>query len=121
MSSDERNARGSLKVYLGYAAGVGKTFQMLADAQAVFQRGTDGVVAYFEPHARADTIAQVRGLEIIPHCKIEYRGKTFEEMDTEAVLRRQPAIALVDELAHTNIPGSARAKRWGDVQILLDA
>jgi two-component system, OmpR family, sensor histidine kinase KdpD len=113
--------RGSLKVYLGYAAGVGKTFQMLADGHAAAQRGVDVVVAYFQPHARPDTIAQAEGLEVVPHRKIEYRGKTFEEMDTEAVLRRRPNIALVDELAHTNIPGSARTKRWEDVQVLLDA
>ena len=113
--------RGSLKVYLGYAAGVGKTFQMLADAHAAAQRGVDVVTAYFQPHARPDTIEQAQGLEIVPHRRIEYRGKTFEEMDTEAVLQRRPAIALVDELAHTNIPGSARAKRWEDVQVLLDA
>jgi two-component system, OmpR family, sensor histidine kinase KdpD len=113
--------RGSLKVYLGYAAGVGKTFQMLADGSAAAQRGVDIVVAYFEPHARPDTIAQAEGLEMVPHRKIEYRGKTFEEMDTEAVLRRRPNIALVDELAHTNVPGSARTKRWEDVQVLLDA
>jgi len=113
--------RGSLKVYLGYAAGVGKTFQMLADGHAAAQRGVDVVVAYFEPHARPDTIGQAQGIETLAHRKIEYRGKTFEEMDTEAVLQRGPTIALVDELAHTNIPGSARSKRWEDVQILLDA
>src|ERR1700758_5476936 len=113
--------RGSLKVYLGYAAGVGKTFQMLADGHAAAERGVDVVVAYFQPHARPDTIGQAQGLEIVPHRKIEYRGKTFEEMDTEAVLRRRPSIALVDELAHTNIPGSTRTKRWEDVQVLLDA
>jgi two-component system sensor histidine kinase KdpD len=113
--------RGSLKVYLGYAAGVGKTFQMLADGHAAAQRGVDVVVAYFQPHARPDTIEQAQGLEMVPHRKIEYRGKTFEEMDTDAVLRRRPRIALVDELAHTNIPGSARTKRWEDVQVLLDA
>jgi len=113
--------RGSLKVYLGYAAGVGKTFQMLADGHAAAQRGVDVVTAYFQPHARPDTIEQAQGLEIVPHRMIEYRGKTFEEMDTETVLQRRPAIALVDELAHTNIPGSARTKRWEDVQVLLDA
>jgi len=112
--------RGKLKVYLGYAAGVGKTFQMLADGQAVAQRGVDIVVAYFEPHARPDTIGQAQGLEIVPHRKMEYRGKTFEEMDTEAVLRRRPSIALVDELAHTNIRGSAHTKRWEDVEFLLN-
>jgi len=113
--------RGILKVYLGYAAGVGKTFQMLADGRAAAQRGVDVVVAYFQPHARPDTIEQAQGLEVVPHRKIEYRGKTFEEMDTEAVLNRNPSIALVDELAHTNIPGSARTKRWGDVQVLLNS
>src|ERR1700674_584684 len=112
---------GSLKVYLGYAAGVGKTFQMLADGRAAAQRGVDIVVAYFQPHARPDTIGQAQSLEMVPHRRIEYRGKTFEEMDTEAVLRRRPSIALVDELAHTNIPGSAHTKRWEDVQVLLDA
>jgi two-component system sensor histidine kinase KdpD len=113
--------RGSLKVYLGYAAGVGKTFQMLADGHAAAERGVAVVVAYFQPHARPDTIEQAQGLEMVPHRKIEYRGKTFEEMDTEAVLRRRPSIALVDELAHTNIPGSTRTKRWEHVQVLLDA
>jgi two-component system, OmpR family, sensor histidine kinase KdpD len=121
MSSDGTSERGSLKVYLGYAAGVGKTFQMLADAHAAAQRGADVVTAYFEPHKRPDTIAQAQNLEAIPHRKIEYRGKLFDEMDTYAVLRRHPKIALVDELAHTNIPGSERAKRWEDVQLLLDA
>src|SRR6201985_2289594 len=98
------DTHGSLKVYLGYAAGVGKTFQMLADGSAAAQRGVDVVLAYFQPHARPDTIEQAQGLVIQPHRKIEYRGKTFEEMDTEAVLLRRPSIALVDELAHTNIP-----------------
>jgi two-component system sensor histidine kinase KdpD len=121
MPAADDTQRGNLKVYLGYAAGVGKTFQMLADGHAATQRGVDVVVAYFQPHARPDTIAQVQGLEIVPHRKIEYRGKTFEEMDTEAVLQRKPQIALVDELAHTNIPGSERTKRWEDVQVLLDA
>src|SRR6266436_4562790 len=121
MPASADTPRGSLKVYLGYAAGVGKTFQMLADGHAAAERGVDVVLAYFQPHARPDTIGQAQGLEIVPHRKIEYRGKTFEEMDTEAVLRRRPSIALVDELAHTNIPGSTRTKRWEDVQVLLDA
>jgi two-component system, OmpR family, sensor histidine kinase KdpD len=121
MPEADDNQRASLKVYLGYAAGVGKTFQMLADGHAAAQRGVDVVVAYFEPHARPDTIEQAQGLEILPHRKIEYRGKTFEEMDTEAVLRRKPNVALVDELAHANIPGSDRTKRWEDVQVLLGA
>jgi two-component system sensor histidine kinase KdpD len=121
MSESADTSRGSLKVYLGYAAGVGKTFQMLADGHAAAERGVDVVVAYFQPHARPDTIEQAKGLAMVPHRKIEYRVKTFEEMDTEAVLQRRPSIALVDELAHTNIPGSVRTKRWEDVQVLLDA
>ena len=121
MPASAETPRGSLKVYLGYAAGVGKTFQMLADGHAAAQLGVDVVVAYFQPHARPDTIEQAQGLAMVSHRKIEYRGKTFEEMDTEAVLRRRPSVALVDELAHTNIPGSTRTKRWEDVQVLLDA
>jgi len=121
MPESADTSRGTLKVYLGYAAGVGKTFQMLADGRAAAQQGVDLVLAYFQPHARPDTIEQAQGLELVPHRKIEYRGKTFEEMDTDAVLHRRPSIALVDELAHTNIPGSARTKRWEDVQVLLDA
>jgi two-component system sensor histidine kinase KdpD len=121
MPESADTSRGSLKVYLGYAAGVGKTFQMLADGRAAAERGVDIVLAYFQPHARPDTIEQAQRLEVVPHRKIEYRGKTFEEMDTEAVLLRKPSIALVDELAHTNIPGSTRTKRWEDAQVLLDA
>ncbi|MGC0774263.1 MAG: hypothetical protein WB543_15120 [Candidatus Acidiferrum sp.] len=121
MPAPEKSQRGKLKVYLGYAAGVGKTFQMLEDAHAAANRGVDVVVAYFEPHARLDTISQVEGLDVVPHHKLDYRGRTFEEMDTDTVLQRRPRIALVDELAHTNIPGSQRAKRWEDVQVLLDA
>jgi two-component system sensor histidine kinase KdpD len=121
MPLPEETQRGNLKVYLGYAAGVGKTFQMLADAHAAAQRGLDVVVAYFEPHARRDTIEQVENLDLVPHRKLDYRGRTFQEMDTDAVLQRRPCIALVDELAHTNVPGCQRAKRWEDVQVLLDA
>jgi two-component system, OmpR family, sensor histidine kinase KdpD len=117
----EKTQRGNLKVYLGYAAGVGKTFQMLEDARAAAQRGVGVVVAYFEPHARPDTISQVGGLEVVRHRRLLYRSRTFEEMDTDAVLQRRPSIALVDELAHTNIPGSQRTKRWEDVQLLLEA
>ena len=121
MSAPGGSSRGNLKVYLGYAAGVGKTFQMLQDASGTAQQGNDVVVAYFEPHERPDTVAQIQGLQVLPHRKIQYRGRTFEEMDTDAVLRRKPKIALVDELAHTNIPGSERPKRWEDVQLLLEA
>jgi two-component system, OmpR family, sensor histidine kinase KdpD len=121
MSASDESQRRKLNVYLGYAAGVGKTFQMLSDAQAAAQRGLDVVIAYFEPHARPDTIAQADGLEVVPPRDVEYRNCVFKEMDTEATLRRKPDIALVDELAHTNVPGSGRSKRWEDVQMLLES
>lgn len=114
-------SRGRLKMYLGYAAGVGKTYQMLEDAQDLRGRGIDVVVGYFEPHGRQETIAKIEGLEIIPRKIIEYRGTRLEEMDTEAILRRHPAAAVVDEFAHTNVPGSERLKRWEDVRVLVDA
>lgn len=112
---------GQLKIVLGYAAGVGKTFRMLEDGQQLAAAGRDVVIGYFEPHGRADTIAKTAGLEMVPRRVIEYRGKRFEEMDTEAILTRRPEVCLVDEFPHTNIPGSARAKRWEDVLVLLDA
>src|ERR1700730_2774329 len=121
MPAAEDSQRSKLKVYLGYAAGVGKTFQMLADGQAAAQRGLDLVVAYFQPHARPDTIAQIQGLEVLPHRKIDYRERTFEEMDSEAVFEERPRNELLVEFAHTNVPGSQRVKRWEDVQVLLDA
>jgi len=114
------NLRGRLKVYLGYAAGVGKTYQMLADAQELSHTGVDIVVGYFESHGRSDTILKSQGLEVIPRRQIEYRGAIFEEMDVDAILRREPRVCLVDELAHTNVPGSGREKRWEDVLALLE-
>jgi two-component system sensor histidine kinase KdpD len=113
--------RGKLKVFMGYAAGVGKTYQMLEEAQELKSQGIDVVVGYFEPHGRKDTIAKAEGLEIIPRKKIAYRKSTFEEMNTDAILARRPQVAAVDEFPHTNVPGSDRAKRWEDVQVLLDA
>ena len=112
---------GKLKIYLGYAAGVGKTYQMLDEAQGMKRQGHEIVIGYFEPHGRADTIAKTEGLETIPRRKSDYRGTSFEDMDTEAILSRHPEICVVDEFPHTNIPGSARMKRWQDVQVLLDA
>ncbi len=112
--------RGRLKIFLGYAAGVGKTFQMLTEAHELRARGINVVIGYFEPHGRKETSTLVEGLETIPRRKVEYRGSLFEEMDTEAVVRRQPAVALVDEFPHTNVPGSPRDKRWKDVHLLLD-
>ena len=85
------------------------------------QQGKDVVVGYFEPHGRKDTIARTAGLEMIPTKTINYRGVTLQEMDTDAILKRRPAICVVDELAHTNVPGSERCKRWEDVQVLLDS
>ena len=113
--------KGRLKVFLGYAAGVGKTYQMLDEAQELRRKGADVAVGYFEPHGRQDTIAKTADLEIIPRRKVEYRGAVFEEMDVDAILRRKPAVCLVDEFAHTNVPGSLRLKRWEDVQVLLQA
>lgn len=112
---------GRLKIILGYAAGVGKTFKMLEEGQQLVRDGHDVVVGYFEPHGRQDTIAKMEGLELIPRRTIDYRGRLFEEMDTPAILARRPEICLVDEFPHTNIPGAERAKRWEDVMALLDA
>jgi two-component system, OmpR family, sensor histidine kinase KdpD len=114
-------SRGKLKVFLGYAAGVGKTYQMLEEAQELKRHGRDVVVGYFEPHARPDTIEKVQGLEIVPRRTIMYRGVPFEEMDTESILQRKPDVAVVDEFPHTNVPGSEREKRWQDVLELLKA
>jgi len=113
--------KGRLTIYLGYAAGVGKTYRMLDEAQALRAEGADVVIGYFEPHGRRDTIARTEGLEIIPRRVIAYAGSEFEEMDADAILRRQPAVAVIDELAHTNVPGAGREKRWQDVRALLDA
>jgi two-component system sensor histidine kinase KdpD len=113
--------RGKLKVFLGYAAGVGKTYQMLVDAQERKRQGQDVVIGYFEPHGRAETIAQTEGLEFIPRRVFDHRGAIFEDMDTPAVLARHPQVVVVDEFAHTNVPGAERPKRWQDVQVILDA
>src|ERR1700682_449531 len=115
------SARGRLKVFLGYAAGVGKTYRMLEEAQQLKREGKDIVVGYFEPHGRKDTIAKVAELELIPRRFVAYRGGTFQEMASAALLSRHTAICGGDELAHTNVPGSERPKRWEDVQVLLDA
>ncbi len=111
--------KGKLKVYLGYAAGVGKTYQMLEEAHTLAGQGTDVVVGYFEPHDRPDTTALLGGLEVIPRRDVEYRGIRFTEMDPAAVVRRHPQVALVDEFPHSNVPGLERAKRWEDVLYIL--
>jgi len=120
-SDPQSRPPGQLKVFLGYAAGVGKTYRMLEEAHQLMRQGNDIVVGYFEPHGRKDTIAKTVGLEMILPRSITYRTSTFLEMDTDAILKRRPAICVVDELAHTNVPGSKRTKRWEDVQVLLDA
>ncbi|MET9130771.1 sensor histidine kinase KdpD [Streptomyces antibioticus] len=113
--------RGKLRIYLGAAPGVGKTYAMLSEAHRRVERGTDCVVAFVEHHNRPRTEVMLHGLEQIPRREIEYRGSTFTEMDVDGVLARRPAVALVDELPHTNIPGSRNSKRWQDVEELLAA
>ncbi|MEU4031035.1 sensor histidine kinase [Streptomyces anulatus] len=113
--------RGILRIYLGAAPGVGKTYAMLSEAHRRVERGTDCVVAFVEHHDRPRTEVMLHGLELLSRRELEYRGTVFTEMDVEAVLERAPAVALVDELAHTNVPGSRNAKRWQDVEELLRA
>ncbi|WP_223279985.1 ATP-binding protein [Streptomyces sp. SDr-06] len=113
--------RGRLKVFLGAAPGVGKTYRMLDEARRRAGRGTDVVVGYVECHKRRHTLAGLDGLEVIPRSQRTYRGGEFDEMDLDAVLARRPQVALVDELAHTNVPGGRNAKRWQDVEELLAA
>jgi two-component system sensor histidine kinase KdpD len=117
----ERTQRGHLKLYLGFAAGVGKTYRMLEEAHALRARGVDVVLAFIETHGRAETAALIRDLPQVPRRRLEYRGVAVEEMDLDAVLARKPKIAVVDELAHTNVPGSRNKKRYQDVLELLDA
>jgi two-component system sensor histidine kinase KdpD len=114
-------ARGTLRIYLGAAPGVGKTFAMLGEGRRRAERGTDVVIGLVETHGRANTAEQIGGLEVVPLRIVEYRGSAFEEMDVDALLARKPDVALVDELAHTNVPGSRNEKRWEDVEELLHA
>jgi len=117
----ERGKRGRLKLYLGFAAGVGKTFRMLEEAHALRSRGVDVVIGFVETHGRAETQALVEGIEVVSRRRIEYRNVEVEEMDLNGVLKRKPAVAIVDELAHTNVPGSRNRKRYQDVIELQDA
>jgi two-component system sensor histidine kinase KdpD len=113
---------GHFRIYLGAAAGVGKTYAMLSEGRRRHQRGTDVVIGFVESHGRPQTEALTEGLEVVPRISVEYRGTRFEEMDLDAVLARRPKVALVDELAHTNVPGSGHnEKRWQDVLEILDA
>jgi two-component system sensor histidine kinase KdpD len=117
----ERGKRGRLKLYIGFAAGVGKTYRMLQEAHALKQRGVDIVVGFVETHGRAETQALIEGLEVVQRRQVEYRGVVVEEMSLNNILKRKPAVAIVDELAHTNVPGSRNRKRYQDVVELLDA
>jgi two-component system, OmpR family, sensor histidine kinase KdpD len=114
-------AQGQLRVYLGAAPGVGKTYAMLCEARRRASRGTDMVVGYVETHGRAHTAELLDGLEVVPRKTMAHRGATFTELDTDAVIARHPQVVLIDELAHTNIPGSRNAKRWQDIEEILDA
>ena len=117
----QKGKRGRLKLYIGFAAGVGKTYRMLEEAHGLRERGVDVVVGFIEPHGRKETEALVEGLEVIARRQVEYRGVVIEEMSLNKILKRNPAVALVDELAHTNVPGSRNKKRYQDVLELLDA
>jgi two-component system, OmpR family, sensor histidine kinase KdpD len=117
----QRARRGRLKLYIGFAAGVGKTFQMLEEAHVLRKRGVDVVVGFVETHGRAETAALIDGLEVVPRRRIDYRAVVVEEMDLDAVLGRKPDVAIVDEIAHTNVPGSRHRKRYQDVLDLIEA
>ncbi len=121
LHADGQSGRGRLRLYLGMAPGVGKTYRMLEEGHRRVDRGTDLVVGFAECHGRPNTLRLLEGLELVPRLSVEYRGVTLEEMDADAVIARHPTVALVDELAHTNIPGSRHAKRWEDVEAVRDA
>ena len=116
-----RRDRGKLKLYIGSAAGVGKTYRMLNEAHELRRRGIDVAIGFIETHGRSETDAQIRDIEVIPRQHIQYRSATLDEMDFDAILARRPQVVIVDELAHTNVPGVQRRKRWEDVIALLDA
>jgi two-component system, OmpR family, sensor histidine kinase KdpD len=117
----KEHEQAQLRVYIGAAAGVGKTYQMLEEAHELKRQGVDVVLGYVEPHGRIETETLVEGLEVLPRKRIEYRGTVFEELDVEAIIPRHPSIVVIDELAHTNIPGSKNEKRYQDVLDILDA
>ena len=121
MQGDQKPQRARMRIYMGMAPGVGKTYKMLEEAHRRHERGTDVVVGFVETYGRRHTAALLDGLEIVPRHRVEYRGVAIEEMDADAVIARHPAVALVDELAHNNVPGSAREKRWQDVEAIRDA
>ena len=116
-----RSRRGKFKLYVGMAAGVGKTYRMLQEAHALSRNKVDVLIGYIETHGRAETAALLEGLPVLPRRKLFYKGKELEEMDLDAILARHPEVVLVDELAHTNIEGSKNEKRWQDVRDILEA
>jgi two-component system sensor histidine kinase KdpD len=116
-----QSKRGKLKIYIGMSAGVGKTYRMLQDTHALLKNGVDVKVGYIETHNRAETHALLEGLPVVPRRKVFYKGKELDEMDLQAILLDRPQVLIVDELAHTNIPGSRHEKRWQDVLELLEA
>ena len=121
LQAAQKESRGKLKIFLGAAPGVGKTYEMLSAARRRKADGVDVVIGVVEAHGRAETEAQMAGLEIVPRRHVEYKGRALDEMDLDAILARRPALVLVDELAHTNAPGSRHAKRYQDVDELLAA
>src|SRR5215475_7588090 len=116
-----KTRRGHLKIYLGYAAGVGKTYRMLEDAKDLRAHGKDVVLAFLEPQSRADNEQHATDFERIPLLRVPCRGSFSDEMDVAALLKRGPKICIIDDLAHTNSPGSERSRRWQDVQVILDS
>jgi two-component system, OmpR family, sensor histidine kinase KdpD len=121
LKMNEANNRGKLKIYIGMSAGVGKSYRMLQEAHTLLRNGVNVKVGYIETHGRKETEALVEGLPVIPRRKVFYKGKELDELDVQAILLLHPAIVVVDELAHTNIPGSKNEKRWQDVLDILDA
>ena len=118
---NEKSSKGRLKIYLGMSAGVGKTYRMLQEAHNLLQNGCNIKVAYVETHYRKDTQAMAEGLPVIPRREVFYKGKKLEELDVQAIMLLHPEVVIIDELAHTNIPGSKNEKRWQDVMDVLDA
>lgn len=116
-----KSRKGKFKLYIGMAAGVGKSYRMLQEAHSLLQNGVDVKIGYIETHNRADTLAMVDGLPVIPRKQVYYKGKELEEMDLQAIINLHPEVVIVDELAHTNIPGSKHEKRWQDVIEILEA
>ena len=120
-NSELQDKRGKLKIFFGYAAGVGKTYAMLDAAHAAKKSGIDVVVGYVEPHTRPETLALLEGLELLPTLKVDYRNIKLNEFDLDGALKRNPKLVIVDELAHTNAKGLRHKKRYSDIEELLDA